>query len=383
MIPLVDVNAELRSIRREVDLAIKRVLEDGSFILGPDVQRFEEEFAAFCESCFAVGVDSGISALELGMRSLGIGPGDEVIVPANSFIASGSAVSFTGATPVFADVDRHTYNLDPSDVKRRITPRTKAIMPVHLYGRPADMNAITVIAEDHGLLIIEDACQAHGARYEGRRVGTLGHVAAFSFYPAKNLGALGDGGALVTNDPDVAATVGKMRNYGQSEKYRHEYLAWNRRLDTLQAAVLRVKLRHLESWNANRRRLAELYAELLSDGEIPRLRVPDSGDGTEHVYHLLVVETERRDELRDFLAGRGIETGVHYPVPIPLQPAYAHLGHRPGDFPRAEEAARRLVSLPLFPTMPEGMVEEVASSIRSFYKNKGGVEWTSLEARHS
>jgi dTDP-4-amino-4,6-dideoxygalactose transaminase len=363
MIPLVDVGAQLRSIRGEIDAAVGRVLDGGSFILGEEVERFEEEFAAYCAAHHAVGLDSGVSALEMGMRALGIGPGDEVIVPVNSFIASSSAVSFTGATPVFVDVDPLTYNIDPHQVEKCITPRTKAIMIVHLYGQPADIDDVSSIAENNDLFVIEDAAQAHGARYRGRPVGSFGHVAAFSFYPAKNLGAFGDAGAVVTNDAEVADAVRLMRNYGQSEKHRHEHLGWNRRLDTIQAAVLRVKLRHLDRWNARRQDLAGLYDHLL---EGQRVTTPSTKPHRDHVYHLYVIQVEDRDALRAFLRERGIDTGIHYPVPIHLQPAYAHLGCEAGTFPVAEAGAGRILSLPMFPELSDEQVEHIADGIEAF-----------------
>lgn len=366
-IPLVDATAQLHSIRAEIDVALSRVLEQGSFILGEEVRQFEKEFASYCEARFAVGVDSGVSALELGIRALGIGPGDEVIVPANSFIASSSAISFTGATPVFVDIDRETYTMDPDHVRRLITSRTKAIMPVHLYGQPANMDSLLELARSYGLFVVEDACQAHGARYKDRRVGSLGDVAAFSFYPAKNLGAFGDAGALVTNNSDVASAVRMMRNYGQSEKYHHQYLAWNHRLDTLQAACLSVKLRYLDGWNARRRELAKLYSSLLADVGV---KTPTTGRGRDHVYHLYVIEAPKRDELRVFLGERGIDTGIHYPVPIHLQLAYAHLHYEPGAFPVTEASAKRLLSLPMFPELSNKDAEYVVGSVRSFFRTQ-------------
>lgn len=362
-IPLVALEAQLDSIREEIKAAIDRVLNDAAFILGQEVSLFEEEFAAYCGAKYAVGVDSGVSALELGMRALGIGPGDEVITPANSFIASSSAISFTGARPVLVDVDPVTYNIDPCQLRRNITPRTRAVMPVHLYGQPADMAGILEVADAHGLWVIEDACQAHGARYNGRRVGSLGHIAAFSFYPAKNLGAFGDAGAVVTNDANVADTVRTMRNYGQSEKYHHVLLARNHRLDTLQAAILRVKLRYLDQWNARRAELARLYTLLLSNEKVT---TPEVAPGCDHVYHLYVIQSEDRDGLQAFLGERGIDTGIHYPIPIHLQPAYTSLGYRPGAFPVTESIATRLLSLPMFPDLKETEVEYVVRTIMDF-----------------
>ena len=360
MLPLVDLQAQHATIRTEVEAAVAKVMADANFVLGPDVAAFEEEFASYCQAEQAVGLDSGLSALELGMRALGIGPGDEVITPAGSFIASSSAISFTGATPVWVDVDRRTYNLDPELVETAITERTKAIMVVHLYGQPAEMTRILEIAGRLGLPVIEDACQSHGARYGGRRTGSMGAFAAFSFYPSKNLGAYGDAGALTTNDPGLAEKVRSMRNYGQRKKYDHAYLAWNRRLDTIQAAVLRVKLRHLDAWNRSRRHLASLYDELLSATGVA---IPNVNPEVEHVYHLYVIELANRDRVLEELSSRGIGAGIHYPVPIHLQAAYRPLGFGEGSFPVTEAAAKRVLSLPLYPEMAEADVRRVVGAV--------------------
>jgi len=364
-VKLIDLTRQYQAIKPEIDSAIARVLDRTDFILGEEVCRFEKEFARYCQAKYAVGLDSGTSALELGLRALGIGPGDEVLVPANSFIASASAVSFTGATPVFVDVDPVTYNIDVQQLAQRITTRTKAIVPVHLYGQSAEMDAIMEVAERYGLFVIEDACQAHGARYKGRRVGSIGHVGAFSFYPGKNLGAYGDGGALVTSDFHIADRVRVMRNCGQREKYHHVALGWTRRLDTIQAAVLRVKLRYLDEWNALRKHWAKLYDQLLEGTDVVRPVAALSG---EHVYHLYVIQVEERDRLQTYLAAKGIATGIHYPIPIHLQPAYADLGYQTGDFPVAERCAPRLLSLPMFPELKAEEVKFIADCIRSFLK---------------
>lgn len=377
-VKLVDLNRQYQAIKPEIDSAIARVLDRTDFILGEEVRRFQEEFASYCQVEHAVGLDSGTSALELGVRALGIGAGDEVLVPANSFIASASAVSFTGATPVFVDVDPVTYNIDVQQLAQRITPRTKAIMPVHLYGQPAEMDAIMEVVERYGLFVIEDACQAHGARYKGRRVGSIGHVGAFSFYPGKNLGAYGDGGALVTNDPHIADRVRMMRNYGQREKYHHVSLGWNRRLDTIQAAVLQVKLRYLDEWNALRRRWAALYDQLLEDIDVVRPVAAPSG---EHVYHLYVVQVEERDRLQTYLAANGIATGIHYPIPIHLQRVYADLGYQTGDFPVSERCAPRLLSLPMFPELKAEEVEFIADCIWSFLNMRSENVATHVQSR--
>lgn len=361
-VPLVDLQAQYASIPSEVEPAIGAVLERCDFVLGEAVARFEESFAAYCEAPFAVGVDSGISALELTLRAWGIGPGDEVITAANSFIASASAISFTGATPVLVDVSPDTLLMTPETVKRAITPRTRAIMPVHLYGQPVDMDPLMELASAHGLRVLEDACQAHGARYKGRRVGSLGHAAAFSFYPGKNLGAYGDGGMVVTRDESLAARIQELRNYGQREKYCHVSLAYNRRLDSIQAAVLEVKLRHLDAWNARRVELAGHYRAKLA--ELP-VEIPAMAEHVDPVYHLFVLQLDRRDQVLSLLRQEGIGAGIHYPIPIHLQPAYADLGHAPGSMPVAEAAAERLISLPLYPEMSLEQIDTVASTLRS------------------
>jgi dTDP-4-amino-4,6-dideoxygalactose transaminase len=362
-IPLVDLKAQYALIRQDVDAAISRVVSNADFILGSEVDAFESEYANYCEADHAVGLDSGLSALELGMRALGIGPGDEVITPAHSFIASSSAISLTGATPVWVDVNPNTYNIDVVRLEAAITKRTKAIMPVHLYGQPANMNPILDLARRHRLYVVEDACQAHGARYDGRRVGSIGDFAAFSFYPSKNLGAYGDAGVLVTNNSDVADKVRMMRNYGQRKKYDHVYMAWNRRLDTLQAAVLRVKLTHLDSWNGARRRHASRYDALLTG---TRLDVPRVAPDCEHVFHLYVVQVEQRDDLLRHLADSGIQGGIHYPIPIHLQEAYSDRGSGPGSFPVSEAIASRVLSLPMYPELSEEQLNRVVEAAIKF-----------------
>jgi dTDP-4-amino-4,6-dideoxygalactose transaminase len=362
-VPFVDLRAQHRAIRDELNQAIQRVMERADFALGEDVARFEEEFAVFCGTRYAVGVDSGLSALELSLRALGIGPGDEAIVPAHTFIATAAAVTFAGARPVLVDVDSTTYNIDVTQVEAAITPRTRAIIPVHLYGLPADMDPVMDLADRHGLAVIEDACQAHGATYKGRRVGSLGHAAAFSFYPTKNLGGCGDGGIVVTGNAQVVEQVQAMRNCGQRVKYRHELPPFNHRLDTLQAAILRVKLRYLESWIEARRRNAALYTGLLTrNGVGTPVEPPDSV----HVYHLYVVRTPQRDALQAHLRERGIGTGIHYPIPIHLQPFYAENGFRRGQFPVTEELCDEILSLPMFPEMTDEQVRHVVARVAQF-----------------
>jgi len=366
-VPFVDLGAQYRTIEGEIGEATSRVIQQSDFILGREVSLFEEEFAAFCEAKYAIGVDSGTSALELALRAYDIGPGDEVITAANSFIASALAISHAGARPILVDVDPSTYTVDVSAIEKAITPRTKAVIPVHLYGHPAHMNPIRELADKHGLVIIEDACQAHGTRYKGRRTGSLGHAAAFSFYPGKNLGAYGDGGIVVTNDRGIARRLEMLRNYGQKEKYQHLFRGYNRRLDTLQAAVLRVKLRYLEKWNAARRWNAVLYHKFL-DG--CGLLLPGEAPGAESVWHLYVIRAEQRDALKEHLISRGISASIHYPIPIHVQPAYLDLGYKKGDFPVTESCAHQVLSLPMYAEISQDQIEYVAKTIRNFLSTR-------------
>jgi dTDP-4-amino-4,6-dideoxygalactose transaminase len=362
-VPFVDLGAEYRALEPDILGAITGVLGRGDFILGREVALFESAFASFCEAKHGIGVDSGLSGLELIIRAYGIGPGDEVITPANTFIASALAISNAGATPILVDVDSETYAMNVSAFEAAITPRTAAVMPVHLYGHPVDMDAILAVARRHNLIVIEDACQAHGARYNGRRVGSLGDAAAFSFYPAKNLGCYGDGGIVVTNDSKVAKYVEMARNYGQREKYYHSIQGFNRRLDTMQAGVLRVKLNHLDERNATRRERAQLYRLCLEGSNVV---LPTVKAYAEPVWHLFVVRVNNRDGLRTYLADRGIATGIHYPVPIHLQEAYKGLGHSKGAFPVTEECADQILSLPMFPELTPEMIRRVSQAIREF-----------------
>jgi len=364
-VPFVDLRAQYDAIESEVRAAIEGVLRRGDFILGEGVYRFEAEFALYCDAAYGIGVDSGTSAIELAVRAFGIGPGDEVITAANTFIATALSITHAGATPVLVDVDPVNYTIDPDLLEAAITERTKAIIPVHLYGHPAEMDRIMEIARMHDLVVIEDASQAHGARYGGRRVGSLGDAAAFSLYPAKNLGAYGDAGIVVTNDAEVAEMVTLLRNYGSTEKYRHDLPGFNRRLDTLQAEVLSVKLRYLDGWNAVRRAHSRRYGELLG-AVAGDLVLPSVSAWAEPVFHVYAIQVAQRDRLRAELAERHISTVVHYPVPIHLQPAYAALGHSPGDFPVTEAAAKRIVSLPMFAELSERDLELVAGAVRVF-----------------
>ncbi|MCP4626867.1 MAG: DegT/DnrJ/EryC1/StrS family aminotransferase [bacterium] len=342
---------------------MQNVLEKADFILGEDVELFEKEFAAFCETEFAVGVDSGTSAIELALRTLGIGEGDEVITTANTYIATALSISITGATPILVDIHPDTYTIDVNRIEAVITERTKAIIPVHLYGHPADMDPIREIARTHKLAVVEDACQSHGAKYKGKMAGSMGHAAAFSFYPGKNLGAYGDAGMVVTNSDELDRSLRLMRNYGQEKKYHHRVQGYNRRLDTLQAAILRVKLDCLEGWNEARRQHAQMYRNQLQD---TALILPDEAEYAESVYHLYVIRSSKRDDLGVFLKERGVATGIHYPVPIHLHQAYQDLGYAKGDFPITEQYADEILSLPMYPELTRGQIDHVCQTIKDF-----------------
>ena len=350
MIPFVDLRAQYQSIKTEISAAIQNVLESGQFVLGQEVENFEKEFAAYCRTNHAVGVNSGTSALHLALLAAGVGPGDEVITVPFTFVATTAAVIYAGARPVFVDIDPETFNMDPNQIERAITKRTKAILPVHLYGQTADLDPIVDIAKRHNLVVIEDACQAHGAVYKGRRAGSLGDIGCFSFYPGKNLGAYGEGGAVTTNNARYAQTIRCLRDWGQEEKYHHVLQGFNYRMDGIQGAVLKIKLNKLESWNASRARAAETYRQLLSDTAID---LPAAAAGRSHAWHLYVTRHTERECLRAALVAASIGCGIHYPVPVHLQPAYASLGHQPGDFPVSEQIARDCLSLPMYPELSE------------------------------
>ncbi len=361
LVPFVDLQAQFRSLRAEILPRLTQVMEDASFILGPDVAAFERNFAQYVGVEHCVGVESGTAAVQFALEVLGIGPGDEVIVPANTYIASALAVSATGARPVLVDVDAN-YSIDPALLERALTPRTKAIMPVHLYGQIVPMEPIVEFARRCGIFVVEDACQAHGARWNGRRAGAFGDIAAFSFYPGKNLGAYGDGGAIVTSDAALADRLRLLRDFGQRKKYEHLIKGGNCRLDSIQAAVLDVKLRHLDAWNEARRRHARAYdARLSKIGIKPPARLAEEA----HVYHLYVVEVEQRDRVAAVLRERGVATGIHYPIPIHLQPAYAELNLGRGTFPQTERAAERILSLPMFPELTDEQIDLVADALAS------------------
>ncbi len=363
-IPLVDLKAQYAAHRQAIDAAIARVLGHTGFIGGPEVRAFEEAFAAYQGTRRAVGVASGTAAIFLILRALGIRPGDEVITTPHTFIATVEPLIALGAWPVFVDIDPATYNLDPDQIEAAITPRTRAIMPVHLYGQMARMDAILDIARRHNLAVIEDAAQAHGATYRGKRAGQWGVAAAFSFYPGKNLGAYGDAGAVCTDDDALADEIARLRDHGRASKYEHAVIGYGERLDALQAAILGAKLPYLDAWNAARRRIAAAYTAALRDlpGVIPPATLP----GAEPVYHIycIRVEAARRDRILAALHERGIGAGIHYPLPLHLQPALEFLGARRGDFPHAEAAARTILSLPIYPEMTEAQVERVVAALR-------------------
>ncbi|MCA9245486.1 MAG: DegT/DnrJ/EryC1/StrS family aminotransferase [Planctomycetales bacterium] len=360
-IPFVDLVGQCRSLREDVMSAIGDVVDSAGFILGKQVELFEEEFAEYCQARFCIGVASGTDALHLSLRALGIGPGDEVITAANSFIASAYGISHAGATPVLVDVDPDDYTLDPQWLEEAITPKTKAILPVHLYGQPARMDEIREVADRHGLKIIEDACQAHGAEYRGRRTGSLGDAGCFSFYPGKNLGAFGDGGAIVTNDADLAERLRLIRNYGQRVKNEHSMMGYNSRLDTLQAAILLVKLSRLDEWNDLRRRAAACYRQVL--GPIEGIVLPIERDDARHVYHLYVVRHADRDVLIQTLGQQQIQCGVHYPNPMSLAAPYANARCVPDGLPVTSRIANEIVSLPMYPEITELSIARVGAAI--------------------
>ena len=369
MIPFNDLKPLHGLLAKELEAAAMRVLGSGWYILGPELEAFEQAFAAYHGMDHAVGVANGTDAIELALRALGIGEGDEVITVAHTAVATVCAVERTGATPVLVDIDEETFTMDPAAAAAAVTSRTKAILPVHLYGHPADMGALTELAGRHGLAIVEDCAQAHGARIAGRLVGTFGHLSAFSFYPTKNLGAYGDGGAVITNDPALAERVRRLRNYGQTDRYHHAERGQNSRLDEMQAAILRVKLAHLDAHNAVRRRLAGEYSRRLTAEDSRRLTgvaVPAVRPGAEPVFHLYVVRHPRRDDLMSALREDGIGTLIHYPVPVHLQEAYRDLGYAPGALPVTERAAREILSLPLYVGLTQEALETVADAVNCY-----------------
>jgi dTDP-4-amino-4,6-dideoxygalactose transaminase len=363
MILMANLNSQYLEIKDEIDKAVKDVLDSGWFILGPQVEAFEKEFAAYCGAGYGVGVGNGTDAIELALRTHGVGSEDEVITVPNTAIFTVLAISAIGARPVLVDVDPVTYTMDPARLEAAITPRTRAVIPVHLYGQPADMDPILEIARRYKLAVIEDACQAHGALYKGRRVGSLGDAGCFSFYPTKNLGGYGDGGMIVTDDADVAGRLRMLRNGGQRDRYHHVLKGVNSRLDELQAATLRVKLRHLDDWNEARWVRAQKYAGLLKETEMV---LPAEADYARHVYHLYVVRSRQRDELLAYLRAHGVGVNIHYPVPVHLQEAYCGLGLGEGDFPIAEQCAREVLSLPMYPEITTETMIRVVDLIHEF-----------------
>lgn len=355
----------MRPLRKEIDAAIAKALDHCTFCLGPDVGEFEKNFAKFCGVRHAVGFNSGTSALHVAMLLLKIGPGDEVITTPLTFAATSWAISYVGARPVYVDVDEATFNLDPNLLERVITRRTKAVLPVHLYGHPCDLDPLWAICRKHNLGLVEDAAQAHGAVYRGQRVGTFGSLAAFSFYPAKNLGACGEAGALVTDDSALAARARALREHGSTVRYHHDEVGFNYRMEGIQGAVLDVKLKHLEEWNVRRRRIAHRYHELLA--ETP-LRLPREANWAQSVYHLYVVRHPRREELRQHLEANGIGYSLHYPLPLHLQKCYASLGYKAGDFPVAEKAARECLCLPMYPELTDEQIDRVTEVVGDFFR---------------
>ncbi|TEU21891.1 MAG: DegT/DnrJ/EryC1/StrS family aminotransferase [Anaerolineales bacterium] len=371
MIPVFDLKDQYNTIKDEVNEAVARVLESGWFILGKEVEAFEEEFAAYCGLSHGIGVGSGTEALHLALLACGVGPGDEVITVPHTAVATVAAIELTGAQPVFVDIDPASYTIVPDQLESRITARTRAIVPVHLYGQAAALDPILEIAQRYGLTVVEDCAQAHGAKYRGRRVGSLGPVACFSFYPTKNLGAYGDGGMVVTDDGSLAQKVRLLRQYGWEKRYVSSLKGLNSRLDELQAAILRVKLKHLDEWNKARRTRARLYDELLAGSGVA---IPTEMDYGRHVYHLYVVRCPHRahrDELKSYLVEHGVGTAIHYPVPIHLQEAYRDLGYRQGDFPVTEACADEILSLPMYPELREDEVRETSELVKAYNSEQG------------
>jgi dTDP-4-amino-4,6-dideoxygalactose transaminase len=378
MIPFVDLKAQYAAIRTEVNEAIARVLESCEFTLGSEVAAFEQEFAAYCSARQGIGVNTGTSALHLALLAAGVGPGDEVITVPFTFVATVSAICYTGATPVFVDVDPQSYTMDPGGIGAVITRRTRAIIPVHLYGQPADMDPISAIARKHGLVVIEDAAQAHGADYKARRTGGLGDMACFSFYPGKNLGAYGEGGMVVTDDPGYARTIRMLRDWGAERKYHHVLKGYNYRLEALQGAVLREKLRHLDKWTEARRTAAAHYDRLHAGSGV---QTPTPMCYARHVYHIYAIRTQQRAAWQATLQAQGIHTGIHYPTPVHLLPAFADLGYAAGRFPEAERAANEVLSLPMYPELTYEQCAEVSQSIRGLAASAGPAQHAPVRDR--
>lgn len=367
-IPFLDLKAQYLSIKDSIDAVIADCIENTAFVQGARVAAFEREFAAYLGVKYAVGCANGTDALYLALRAMGVGPGDEVILPANTFIATSEAVSLTGASPVFADVDPHTHNMGASQAEARLTPKTKLLLPVHLYGIPADLESLLQLANSKGLLLLSDAAQAHGATIAGKDIAQFAPVTCYSFFPGKNLGAFGDAGGVATNDEILAERIAKLRNHGRKDKYLHEFEGVNMRMDEIQGAVLRAKLPHLRAWTEGRCLVADAYRQVLSEqGDIV---LPPKIAGVKEVYHLFVIETNHRDDLQSYLKTKGVATGIHYPVPLPLQPAYSHLGMVSADIPVAADKASKILSLPMFPEMTQEQIEYVAHAISEFFAGK-------------
>ena len=364
-VPFFDLKRQYHSIKDELDAAVQQVMASCRFVLGEKVISFEKEFARFCGTDFAVGVANGTDALRFALLACGIGKGDEVITVPNTFIATTEAISQTGAKIVFVDINLWTYNIDVSQIEGAINERTRAILPVHLFGQPADMNPIMKIARKYNLKVIEDACQVHGAEYKGRKAGSIGDAGCFSFYPSKNLAAFGDGGMVVSNGNKIAQKIKMLRDHGQIKKYEHLIEGCNSRLDEIQAAILRVKLKRLDEQNKLRRKNASIYNELLKD--VDEIITPFEAEYAKHVYHLYVIRTEKRDELQEYLKSNGILTGLHYPIPLHLQKAYEYLGYKEGDFPVAEACAKHIISLPMFPELTREEIAKVVSEIKTLF----------------
>ena len=362
-VPFLDLKTQYQSLKSEIDPAVLQVFHDATFILGPQVEEFEKAFAAFIESEYSVGVANGTDALRLAFEALGIGAGDEVILPANTFVATAIGVMETGALPVLVDIDPETFLMDYDQLESLVTPRTKAICPVHLYGRACNMDRVMAFASAYKLMVVEDTAQAHGARWNGKRVGSFGEIGCFSFYPGKNLGAYGDGGGIVTNHEPLFRQVRKLRNYGSEIKYQHPEKGMNSRLDTAQAVVLNIKLKHLADWNLKRWQVAEKYSQLLSQHTSERLKLPDIRTADEHVFHLYVIQVEERERITQELAAKGVSTVVHYPVPFHLQGGYTKLGYKQGSFPETERTASSILSLPIYPEISDEQIEYVCNSL--------------------
>jgi dTDP-4-amino-4,6-dideoxygalactose transaminase len=364
-VPFLDLRQQYWSIKDEVSAGVQQVMDSCRFVLGENVNSFEKEFASFCGTEYAVGVANGTDALRLALLVCGIEKGDEVITVPNTFIATAEAISQTGAKIVFVDINSSTYNIDVFRIEGAINEKTKAIVPVHLFGQPADMNPIMKIARKYNLKVIEDACQAHGAEYKGKKVGSIGDAGCFSFYPSKNLAAFGDGGLVVSNGNKIAYKMKMLRDHGQIKKYEHLLEGYNSRLDEMQAAILRVKLKRLDEWNKLRRKNASIYNHLLED--VDEVVMPSEAEYAKHVYHLYVIRTHRRDELQDWLKSKGVGTGLHYPIPVHLQKAYEYLGYKEGDFPVTEDCAKQILSLPMFPELTQKEIEKVVTEIKRFF----------------